>query len=272
MYADIARTSASMPHLQQRISQDLIWEKGGTYMPGDLVTAKDSNGKEIDAKFQCKWAPYGDFCSVYDPVSYMGAIAWREYLGTEDDQLPLQPRESIDCVPLEQAADIQFEAEDTVCEGEKYVWKCRQVSANDWCNMHLPNTEYGYLAWELLAGLPHIVEEDIIIAEREAKPYVERSDAELLRSMNEIELEDGMSEHLQPIILNMSLEEFWNAFYDDSAPFFVADIVADNGDQVNGFTYWQEPPELDYLTSAYKRPTVSWRKYDAKLLLGLIRI
>ena len=62
--------------------------------------------------------------------------------------------------------------------------------------MHLPNTEYGYLAWELLAGKPHVVEEDIIIAEREAKPYVERSDAELLRSMNEIDLEDGMSEHL----------------------------------------------------------------------------
>jgi len=108
--------------------------------------------------------------------------------------------------------------------------------------MHLPNTEYGYLAWELLPGLPHSVEVDIIEAEREAKPYVEATDAELLRTMSEIDLEEGMTEHLQPIILNMSLEEFWNAFYDDSAPFFVAEIVADNGDQVNDFTYWQDPP------------------------------
>ena len=88
--------------------------------------------------------------------------------------------------------DVKFEADDTACEGDKYVWRCRQVSANDWCNIHLPNTEYGYLAWELLAGLPHGVDEDIIIAEREAKPYVEPTDAELLRAMNDIVLEDDM--------------------------------------------------------------------------------
>ena len=85
MYAEIARTSATTPHLQQRISQDLIWEQGGTYRPGDLVTAVDGNGREIESKFQCKWEPFGDFCGVYNPVSYMGSVAWREYLGTEDD-------------------------------------------------------------------------------------------------------------------------------------------------------------------------------------------
>ena len=66
-----------------------------------------------------------------------------------------------------------------------------------------------------------------MITEREAKPFEEATDAQLLKQMNDIPLEENMIEHLQPIILDMSLEEFWNAFYDDSAPFFVSNVVVD---------------------------------------------
>lgn len=50
--------------------------------------------------------------------------------------------------------------------------------------------------------------------------------------MHDIKLEEGMIQHIQPIILDMSLEEFWNAFYDDSAPFFVSQILTAQGDEI----------------------------------------
>ena len=39
----------------------------------------------------------------------------------------------------------------------------------------------------------------------------------------------------------MSLVEFWNAFYDDSAPFFVSHILPENGDEILSETRWEDP-------------------------------
>ena len=36
----------------------------------------------------------------------------------------------------------------------------------------------------------------------------------------------------------MSLEEFWNAFYDDSAPIFVNQFLATQGDELLAESKW----------------------------------
>jgi len=85
--------------------------------------------------------------------------------------------------------------------------------------------------------------------------------------MHEIPLELGMKQHLQPFILNMSLEEFWNAFYDDSAPFFVSKVLLDEGDELLSETRWDDPANAnkDYILHAWDKSVISYRTYDSKL-------
>ena len=108
----------------------------------------------------------------------MGSLAWREY-DPDNAQLPLATRESVECVPYDTQMTVRFDPGDTACEGDKYVWRCREVSAADWCTIHPPASAYGYLAWELLNGRPNPVSEDVLIRERAERPYVPPSDAEL---------------------------------------------------------------------------------------------
>jgi len=53
---------------------------------------------------------------------------------------------------------MDFKNGDTICRGERYVYKCREVSGLDWCNIHQMGSEYAYLAWELIDAYPEEVE------------------------------------------------------------------------------------------------------------------
>jgi len=65
----------------------------------------------------------------------------------------------------------------------------------------------------------------------------------------------------------MSLEEFWNCFYDDTAPFFIAQSVVDAGDTVETWSNWDDPANAgkEYLMSGWDKDTISWRNYNAHL-------
>lgn len=41
---------------------------------------------------------------------------------------------------------------------EKYVWKCRDFSDTDFCNIHSPDDHFGYVAWELTPYHPKPIE------------------------------------------------------------------------------------------------------------------
>ena len=114
----------------------------------------------------------------------MGSIAWQEYRGEEDDRLPPPSSATIDCVSLDTIPLPEFQAGDTACEGDKYVWECRDVSAQDWCNIHLPTSALGYLAWELIDGVPNSVTVETMEIERNESRYEEPSQADLLAQMN----------------------------------------------------------------------------------------
>ena len=88
-----------------------------------------------------------------------------------------------------------FQPNDHVCDDE-YVWRCRSVSAKGWCNVHLPTSKLGYLAWELVDGTPLPVSLEEIEKQRHKAEYDEPSEAELLSYVHHIPLEAGMKQHL----------------------------------------------------------------------------
>ena len=47
-----------------------------------------------------------------------------------------------------------------------------------------------------------------------------------------------MIQHIEPFILQMSLAQFWDAFYDDSAPFFVSDFLDEQGNELLEESIW----------------------------------
>jgi len=65
----------------------------------------------------------------------------------------------------------------------------------------------------------------------------------------------------------MSLEEFWNAFYDDTAPFYVSQIIIDEGDEIISTTKWDDPhnSEKEWVQAIWERQATAYRTYDAKL-------
>ena len=68
----------------------------------------------------------------------------------------------------------------------------------------------------------------------------------------------------------MSLLEFWNAFYDNSAPFFVSQILLESGDEILSETKWDDPinADKDFLLHAWDRDVISYRTYDSKLYIS----
>ena len=69
----------------------------------------------------------------------------------------------------------------------------------------------------------------------------------------------------------MNLEQFWNAFYDDSAPFFINKYNSSQGNELLGETKWMDPaieePEKEYLLEAWDYDTIAYRTFDTKIYL-----
>ena len=65
----------------------------------------------------------------------------------------------------------------------------------------------------------------------------------------------------------MTLTEFWNAFYDDTAPFFVNKFTEDGGNELLEETLWHDPTtsDKDFVKSDNGKETISYRTYDVKM-------
>ena len=76
--------------------------------------------------------------------------------------------------------------------------------------------------------------------------------------MKDLPLEDEFEQTVDAFIVNLSIEDFWDAFLDEDAPFFITmnwekywDIEEDAGD-LNYITDWFEPYEEEFKTSVGK--------------------
>ena len=58
----------------------------------------------------------------------------------------------VDCLPLDKAA---FQTGFYACQGDRYVWKCKNDPSGKLCNKYRPDSEIGYLYWDLVEGFPN---------------------------------------------------------------------------------------------------------------------
>ena len=97
--------------------------------------------------------------------------------------------------------------------------------------------------------------------------YQEPSESDMQDLIKQIPLENNLSQSLDPFVLQMSLQEFWNTFYDDSAPYFIHQYLVDQGDELLEETKWQDPDTLDkeLSTIEWDYEMIAYRTFDAKV-------
>ena len=198
-----------------------VWVADREYEPGDVVFAS-VNDIVTDQKFRCKQSPFGDFCTEYDPASVLGAYYWEPYKSGDPDLPPLST-EKVQCIPYSEHEEKQWLPGDKACIGEDngYIWECREVSASDWCNIYPPESETGYLAWKLIDGVPDLFDPNASQDEEESGQK-DLSDAEMLKLMADHPLEEGWTRYMRNLVLPLSVEQTWDCFFDDEAPFFIS--------------------------------------------------
>lgn len=91
-------------------------------------------------------------CKQYWPDSVKGSQAWKVFDKRKQEELPPVANSKVECVPWGDRS-IKWKAEDVACVGD-ILFKCRSVSGPDWCNIHDPQTPFGFMAWEMIAGSP----------------------------------------------------------------------------------------------------------------------
>ena len=79
--------------------------------------------------------------------------------------------------------------------------------------------------------------------------------------INEVKIESGYVRYLGPIILEMSLDKFWDCFYADDAPYYVSDIKKDPKDEFVEATKWHAPSEEQF-EMAFGKPVQSERSEE----------
>ena len=79
------------------------------------------------------------------------------------------------------------------------MWQCKNDPEGKLCNKYKPNSNLGYLYWDLVDGYPK-EETDFETA------FVEPSRDQLIAMINRVPIEPDFNPYLDPIILEMSLE------------------------------------------------------------------
>ena len=171
-----------------------------------------------------------------------GMDYWESYEDGDSD-LPQISSEPVICIPFSHHQKKDYEPGDRVCIGaleDAYIWECRQFSDKDWCNVHSPTSDTGYLAWKLIDGLPQIMDpslsEDSDDEEEIDNGPKDLSDNEMLAIMDDHPVIDGWIRYMQNVVLPLSIEQTWDCFFADDAPYFIAQQMTDMGDKLNGFT------------------------------------
>ena len=53
----------------------------------------------------------------------------------------------VPCIPYDnKEMKSKWKPGDKACVNEN-VWTCREVSGQDWCNMHAPGSKFGFMMW-----------------------------------------------------------------------------------------------------------------------------
>lgn len=173
---------------------------------------------------------------MFSPSSSRGAMAWQEYYGDskELEELPPINNELIDCKPLD---DAVFKTDYFACQDDRYVWKCKNDDGGKLCNTYRPDSEEGAFYWDLVEGFPN-EEEDY------EEVWVEPTKEKFVEIFNQkIKEEPDYTKYLNPIVLDMTLDQFWNCFYANDAQFYVSDIQKDAKDVFVDKTDWHPPSE-----------------------------
>ena len=64
----------------------------------------------------------------------------------------------------------------------------------------------------------------------------------------------------------MSLEDFWNCFYDNTAPFFVNKYLEEKGNDLISQITWRDASSVDkFIVNGWGYDTISYRKFVAKV-------
>ena len=119
--------------------------------------------------FQCRQAPFGDFCAEINPASARGHWAWRNYNPETSSPLPDRSTEPVPCQTLSETVSASYGPGDIVCNND-YVWRCRGSTSRNYCQRYGPESANGYLAWELLEGVPEPISAAAEVVQPEATP------------------------------------------------------------------------------------------------------
>lgn len=191
---------------------------------------------------------------MFRPDSIQGAEAWQAYSEEYSELEPLST-EVVDCLPWGRHADKDFVPGDRVCIGydeDAYIWECRKVSDLDWCNLHYPQSKYGFLAWKLLAGVPNIVDPDAVEGSKSSAvddAPKEWTDEQLFALMDKYPLQEGWTRYMRDVILPLTIDQVWDCFFADDAPYFIDQQISDLGDKLRGTSDWHEVTDPRYMES-----------------------
>lgn len=52
---------------------------------------------------------------------------------------------------------------------------------------------------------------------------------------------DDWTRYMPNVVMPLSIDQTWDCFFADDAPFFISQQISDLGDKVNAITNWGEP-------------------------------
>ena len=175
----------------------------------------------------------------------------------EDIRRQLTDGSKLDCYTLN-SEGLQYKLGDLACD-EKQIWACVDESQ---CNSFQAGSALGFDAWEPFPGVPNPIHSRGIELD-----YQEPSESDIINLVNRLPLERDMTIATEAFVLNMSLQEFWNAFYDDYAPFFINKFLESQGDELLEETKWQDADTLhkQFYSDSWDYDLKSYRTFDAKV-------
>jgi hypothetical protein len=143
----------------------------------------------------------------------------------------------------------QIKGGDKVCSG-RYVWKCKDAEDQDWCNIYSADSEYVFLAWQLLDSLPDPIitstsETTVIIPkENKTKPFVESSDSTLVAYIKSFPLLPDF-ELVDTYVLPLNITQCWDLFFSDGSLFSSQEATFE---QIDNYNSWHAPTDPQYQT------------------------
>jgi hypothetical protein len=153
------------------------------------------------------------------------------------------------CITPEDASLVLLKGGDVVCNG-RYVWKCKDTSSQDWCNIYPVNSEFVFLAWQLIDAIPDPIVKEVPKTNTtepvDVKPpvFYEPSDARLKAQMTQIALWKDF-EQVALYVVPVTIKEFWDNFYANVSLFYSNEGFVE---ALGSYNSWHFPTEDKFKT------------------------